>query len=121
MTGLDIEPSDVVRLCDFGPDSVEVEVMKDPKKSVGRGNRRSMILPVCIGITIMLLAATVGYGQGPKSDVALDDFDKAAVRELQTIAAAASAMLNVYMDARVTDMLVCSKVKWTPQRRSYHA
>ena len=58
----------------------------------------------------MLLAAAVGYGQGPETDAALDDFDKAAVGELQTIADGASTILNVYMDARVTDMLVCSKV-----------
>ena len=76
------------------PDSVEVEVMKDPKKSVSRGNLRSLLVTLCIGITIMLLASAVGYGQGPGSDVALDDFDKAAVRELQVIAAAAPQTLE---------------------------
>jgi methyl-accepting chemotaxis protein len=84
--------------------------MKKCEKSVAQGNLRSLLVTLCIGITIMLLASAVGYGQGPGSDFALDDFDKAAVRELQTIAASASAILNVYMDARVTDMLVCSKV-----------
>jgi len=84
--------------------------MNKPKKSVARGNRRSMFLPLCIGITIMLLAAAIGYGQGPGSDVALDDFDKAAVREVRSIAEGAAQLLNVYMDARVNDMLVCSKV-----------
>jgi hypothetical protein len=95
--------------------------MKDPKKSVPRSNLRSLLVTLCIGITIMLHASAVGYGQGPVSDAALDDFDKAAVRELRSIADGAGQLLNVYMDARVTDMLVCSKGKWTPQRRSYHA
>jgi methyl-accepting chemotaxis protein len=84
--------------------------MKKGKKSVAHGNQQSIFLSLCIGIVIMLLASAVGHGQGPEKGAALDDFDKAAVRELQTIAASASAMLNVYMDARITDMLVCSKV-----------
>lgn len=85
-------------------------MVKKPKKSVAQRNMRRILLALSIGIVIMLLAAAVGYGQGPGSDVALDDFDKAAARELQTIATCASAMLNVYMEARVSDMLVCSKV-----------
>lgn len=84
--------------------------MNCPEKSAAQGNQLRMLLTFCIGVSIMLLAAGIGYSRSPKTDVAPDDFDKVAVRELQSIAAAASELLNGYMDARVTDMLVCSKV-----------
>jgi methyl-accepting chemotaxis protein len=85
-------------------------VVKKPKKSVAQRSMRRMLLALSIGIVVMLLAAAAGYGRGPETGVSLDDFDKAAVRELQSIADGAAQLLNVYMDARVTDMLVCSKV-----------
>jgi hypothetical protein len=41
--------------------------MKKRKKSVAQGNLRSLLVTLCIGITIILLAAAVGYSQGPGS------------------------------------------------------
>lgn len=61
-----------------------------------------------LSITLILLAAIGGCSQDTKLDPRLDDSQKAAVREVQGIAAAAANLLNVYMDARVTDLLVCS-------------
>jgi|WetSurSiteA1Bulk_404760.scaffolds.fasta_scaffold787105_1 hypothetical protein len=56
--------------------------MKKSKRSAARKNPLGVVIPICTGFVIMLLAAGPGYGQGPKTDIAPDDFDKAAVREL---------------------------------------
>ena len=69
-----------------------------------QGNVRSRIVLLFLGIVI-LCAALPGCGlnrTGP------DEAEKAAMRELQGAAVGAAMLLDLYMDARVTDMLVGS-------------
>jgi methyl-accepting chemotaxis protein len=91
-------------------DSREVDVMKKLKNSLAQRNLRNMLATFSIGTLIVLLAAAPGYCESPKTEIPLDDFDKAAVRELRSIADATAQTLNVYMNDRVTDMLIWSEV-----------
>ena len=68
-------------------------------------NQQSKILRFCIGI---ILLSTVAAGCS-KIGSSVDESRKTAMREMQMIATYAADLLNVYMDARVTEMLVCSK------------
>jgi Cache domain len=81
--------------------------MKTRKKREVVGNLLRRILPFCIGIAIVALSSVAGFGQQVQVRGGLDDFDKAAVQTLQAIATGIFRDLNVYMDARVTEMLVC--------------
>lgn len=91
--------------------------MKKHIEGIGRGILRSFMLPICMGIAIVLVAAIAGYSQSATPDANLDSSEKAAMRELQAIAEGAANLVNVYMDARVTDMLVCSTT-CTPLREA---
>jgi hypothetical protein len=62
-----------------------------------------------INLAMLLLVLVSGCSQGTAIDDRLHDFEKAAVREVQGVATGAATLLNVYMDARITDMLVFSK------------
>ncbi len=84
--------------------------MKWPKKRVLRGNLRSRLLTFSIGIAMILLTAAPAYCQDRKTEIALDDFDKAAVRQLRGIAEATAQTLNLYMNDKVTDLLIWSEV-----------
>jgi methyl-accepting chemotaxis protein len=77
-------------------------------EGIGPGILRSLMLPFCVGIAIVLMTAIAGYSQSATPDANLDSSEKAAMRELREIAEVTANLVNVYMDARVTDMLVCS-------------
>lgn len=63
---------------------------------------------MCVGITIVLATSAAGFAQSTSPDAPrLGILQRMAMRELQGIAYSAANILNVYMDARVTDMLVC--------------
>lgn len=75
-----------------------------------------------IGMSVFLFASLFGCS---KSTGALDESQKAAMREVREIASVTATLLNVYMDARVTDMLVyaasCNRLREAlddPQARS---
>jgi hypothetical protein len=82
-------------------------VTKQHKDRPVRGSLKKGILPFGIAIAILLMTVIGGCSQSPSG---LDDSEKAAMREVGEIAAVAATLLNVYMDARVTDMLVGSKL-----------
>jgi hypothetical protein len=84
--------------------------MKTWKRTASQRNLRGMFIPFAISIVIFVLVPAPGFGEDPKTGIGLDDFDKAAVRELRSVAAGAALALNVYMSDRVTDMLVWSEV-----------
>ncbi len=82
--------------------------MKDkPTLGVVRGIVRISIFPV---ITVLLLMLISGTGQSASANRLLDRWEKAAMREVREIAESAANLLNVYMDATVTEMLVSSKL-----------
>ncbi len=75
--------------------------------------------------SMLLLALIGGCSQSTTPDARLDDSQKAAVREVQGIATAAANLLNVYMDARVTDVqafaATCERLRQaltTPEERA---
>jgi hypothetical protein len=68
---------------------------------------RKKILSVCIGIAAFLMC--VNGGCSPDI-TGLEECEKAAMREIREIAENAAYLLNVYMDARITEMLVCAKL-----------
>ena len=84
--------------------------MKKRKERPVQENARSRMLQLCTGIIIFLVAACGGCGQSITPDAGLGASEEAAMREVRGLAAAAASLLDVYMDARVTDMLVCSKI-----------
>ena len=86
---------------------MEADVMKKRTISAAQGNVRSRILTLSIVVTILLATALSGCGRNASGP---DEFEKAAMREVQETASLAAGLLNVYMDARVTDMMVCSKM-----------
>ena len=73
-----------------------------------QGYLSSRLVLVCVGITIVLATSAAGFAQSTSPDAPrLGILQRMAMRELQGIAYSAANILNVYMDARVTDMLVC--------------
>lgn len=91
--------------------------MKKQVEGIGRGVLRSLMLSCCMGVAIVLVTAVAGYSQSATADAGLDSSEKAAMRELRAIAEATANIVNVYMDARVTDTLVCSRT-CTPLREA---
>jgi|GEM_PF-3373839 len=80
--------------------------MKKRSGSAVQPRARSRSLRYFIGI-ILLLTAVAACTQGATG---LDAAQEAAFRELKQIAAVSAQSLNVYMDARFTDMLVAAKL-----------
>jgi methyl-accepting chemotaxis protein len=80
---------------------------KRNKGAVQRGQKSGVFL-FCVGLAILLISAFAGCNQSSKTDGQLDDAQKAAMGELLGIARNCASLLNVYMDSRVTDMLVLS-------------
>ncbi len=80
------------------------------RESSIQGRVRSRILLSCIVIFIILGAVIAAFGKSPQTDASLTESDKAAIRDLGNLAAAAASILQVYMDGRVTEMLACSLV-----------
>ncbi len=78
------------------------------KDSQVQGNARRRMLTAGMSVVFMLVVGSLGLGHSLAADTALDESEKAAVRQLQNIASCAAGLVNVYMDARVTDMLACS-------------
>lgn len=72
-----------------------------------RGKVRNRSLSVCVGIVALVVCVVAGCSQDLTG---MDEREKAAMRELREIAVVAGDLLNVYMDARVTDMLVLSRL-----------
>lgn len=66
---------------------------------------RARLFGFWIGIVACLVMAVAACTQSPWGP---DDAEKSAMRELRAIAEVSANILNVYMDARVTEMLVCS-------------
>ena len=73
-------------------------------------NTRSWITRFHMGITLFLLVLIIGFGQSTAANPLLAHSEKAAMREVREIAENAASLVNVYMDARVTEVLVCSKL-----------
>ncbi len=61
-------------------------------------------------LTLLLFAIIGGWGQSASTNPLFDHSEKAAMREVREIAENAATLLNVYMDARVTEMLVGSRL-----------
>jgi methyl-accepting chemotaxis protein len=74
-----------------------------------KGAGRALLWGIFTLCVVVAIAFPV-FCQGQKTDVTLTDSDKAGIREFCRIADGAANCLNVYMDARVTEMLVCSKL-----------
>ncbi|MBI4962261.1 MAG: cache domain-containing protein [Desulfomonile tiedjei] len=87
--------------------------MKKQESSRGGRNLRSTISVFCIAVAMMLSATVPGFCQGQKTGITLTATDKAAMRGLCAIAEGVSNALNVYMDARVTELLVGSSLSET--------
>lgn len=64
------------------------------------------MLAYCVGFAVLVVIVAHGCIPSPKSS---DKSDTPAMRELREIAAVAGTLVDVYMDARVTEVLVCSK------------
>jgi methyl-accepting chemotaxis protein len=62
-----------------------------------------------MGIALLLPILISGCGQSAAANPLLAHSENAAMREVREIAECAANLLNVYMDARVTEMLICSK------------
>ena len=75
-----------------------------------QGAIRSRVITWFIGLTLIMVMAVGGCSQGARTDGGPALEDESAIRETQDIAAMAASLVNVYMDARVTDMLVCSAI-----------
>lgn len=71
---------------------------------------RINIFPFFLSISVLLLILISGFGQSTVANPLLAHSEKAAMREVREIAEHAASLLNVYMDARITEMLVCSKL-----------
>jgi methyl-accepting chemotaxis protein len=84
--------------------------MKSWTKREVRRKLLRRIFPFCMGIVIVILSSVASFGHEVEASAGLDDFDKAAVQTLQAIASGIAGVLNVYMDARVTEMLVCASL-----------
>ncbi|MFZ5867665.1 MAG: cache domain-containing protein [Thermodesulfobacteriota bacterium] len=82
--------------------------MKKRNKGTVQGGEKSRVFQFCLGIAVLLVAVVAGCNQSSKTDGQLDDAQKAAMGELLGIARSCANLLNVYMDARITDMLVLS-------------
>lgn len=73
------------------------------------GDFRMSALRPCGLVGVLLVAVIGGCGQNTATGERPHDYKKAAIREVSEIAAVTATLINVYMDARVTDMLVFSK------------
>jgi hypothetical protein len=82
--------------------------MNEGDKSAARRSVKRRTLFFCVCLTVLLMTAAAGFCQGKEANATLSGPEKAAVEGLQTLAETTANLLNVYMDARVTDMLVCS-------------
>lgn len=71
-----------------------------------RGKEKGSIRRSVIVIAVLLLAVAAGCNQ---TGTGLHRSQEAGIREVRKIAAVVADLLNVYMDARVTEMMVCSK------------
>jgi methyl-accepting chemotaxis protein len=69
-------------------------------------NRKRFFL-LFIGFAVLLATALIGCS---RDFSAPQDLETPPVREVKEMAAAAATILNVYMDARVTEMLLASKL-----------
>jgi methyl-accepting chemotaxis protein len=85
----------------------EITMMKALKEICVGASIGSAVLPFCIGVLILLAAALPGCDRiaTPHAEP-----ERAAVREVQELAQAAGVVLNLYMDARITEMLMASKL-----------
>ncbi|MBI5569978.1 MAG: hypothetical protein HY914_08545 [Desulfomonile tiedjei] len=75
-----------------------------------QGSVRSRVRAWGIGLTMIVVLAFGGCYRGGKTDGGPALEDESAIRETQDIAAMAASLVNVYMDARVSEMLVCSAI-----------
>ncbi len=69
---------------------------------------RRTVFPFFMSMVVILLSVTTAFAQST-SDANLNDSEKPAMKQLRCIAEASANLLNIYMDARVTDMLAWSK------------
>jgi Cache domain len=81
-------------------------MIKQQKDGLISGTPKARIFPFCLGMAIFFAALTAGCSQNRSG---LDESEAAAMREVRELAGAAALLLNVYMDARVTEMLMGSK------------
>jgi hypothetical protein len=69
---------------------------------------RRTVFPFFMSMVVILLSVTTAFAQST-SDANLNDSEKPAMKQRRCIAEASANLLNIYMDARVTDMLAWSK------------
>lgn len=70
-----------------------------------QGKMMHGILRYCIGIAVLVVTVAAGCSQG---ETGLDASQKAAMRVVREMATTAAILLDVYMDARATEILLCS-------------
>ena len=82
------------------------------KRTLGgvQGIFRISIFPFYLVVIVLVLSIFFGFSQSASANPLFDHSEKAAMREMSQIAENAANLLNVYMDARVTEMLVCSRL-----------
>lgn len=98
-------------MCGFRSMVREVDIVRRRLPSVVQGSPRSRVLAWCIGLTTKIVViVSSGCYQSTRTDSGPAPGDESAIRETRNIAAVASSLVNVYMDARVTDTLVCSAI-----------
>jgi hypothetical protein len=68
------------------------------------------ILPSTMAIAILLATLIAGCSQSSQNYGGLGESEASAMRELRALAGAAASLLNEYMDARVTELLIGSKL-----------
>ncbi len=73
-------------------------------------NSRASIFLIPLFTGFFLIMILIGSYKSASANPLFNHSERAAMREIREIAENAASLLNVYMDARVTEMLVCSKL-----------
>ncbi|MFZ5867872.1 MAG: cache domain-containing protein [Thermodesulfobacteriota bacterium] len=81
-----------------------------PTETAVQGKVKSRGLAFYLGIAILLVTAVAACNQSTVPDASTGTSGEAGMREVRELAAVAATLLNAYMDARVTETLVCSKL-----------
>ena len=88
-----------------GVTDAEVDMMKKCGATGVQGRLGNRIFRLWSVAVVLVFAVAGGCG---RSGNGVDDANKAATREVREIAAVTAKLLDVYLDARVTELLLCS-------------
>jgi hypothetical protein len=78
--------------------------MRNRDKSAAQRSVRRRTSTVCVCLAVVLATAVFDLCQAQETKSKLSAPEEAAAREMREIADTTAILLNVYMDARVTDM-----------------